>query len=57
VTWRKIKPSLTGEDLKQRGLQPGPGFAEILRQLRAARLDGEVVSREEELNFIEKLGL
>jgi tRNA nucleotidyltransferase (CCA-adding enzyme) len=56
VTWRKIKPALTGEDLKQHGLQPGPRFAEILRQLRAARLDGEVMSREDELDFIEKMG-
>src|SRR5512139_747696 len=57
VHWRKVKPSLTGEDLKQRGLQPGPRFAEILRQIRAARLDGEVVSREEELKMLEKLGI
>jgi tRNA nucleotidyltransferase (CCA-adding enzyme) len=56
VAWRKVKPSLTGDDLKHRGLQPGPRFAEILRQLRAARLDGEVVSREEELRLLEKLG-
>jgi tRNA nucleotidyltransferase (CCA-adding enzyme) len=57
VTWRKIKPSLTGEDLKQLGLQPGPRFSDLLRQLRAARLDGEVVSREEEIKLLEKLGI
>jgi len=57
VHWRKVKPAITGDDLKQRGLQPGPRFAEILHQLRTARLDGEVISREEELNLLKKLGV
>jgi tRNA nucleotidyltransferase (CCA-adding enzyme) len=57
VHWRNVKPSITGEDLKQRGLPPGPRYAEILRQLRAARLDGEVASREEEIVMLEKLGI
>jgi len=57
VTWRKIKPVLTGDDLKQRGLEPGPRYAEILHQLRAAWLDGEIMSREEEINLLVKLGI
>jgi tRNA nucleotidyltransferase (CCA-adding enzyme) len=57
VHWRNVKPAITGEDLKQRGLPPGPRFAEILRQLHAARLDGEVMSREDELQLLEKLGV
>jgi tRNA nucleotidyltransferase (CCA-adding enzyme) len=57
VHWRNVKPAITGEDLKQRGLPPGPRFAEILHQLRTARLDGEVVSREEEMKLLEKLGI
>jgi tRNA nucleotidyltransferase (CCA-adding enzyme) len=57
VHWRRVKPAITGEDLKQRGLQPGPRFAEILRQLRAARLDGEVVGRDEEIKMLERLGI
>jgi tRNA nucleotidyltransferase (CCA-adding enzyme) len=55
VSWRKIKPTITGEDLKKRGLEPGPKYAEILRQLRAAWLDGDVNSKEEELRMLEKL--
>jgi len=57
VSWRKIKSSLTGDDLKLRGLEPGPRYAEILRELRAARLDGEVRSREEELKMLDRLGV
>ncbi len=56
VIWRKVRPTINGNDLKQRGLQPGPRYTEILRQLRAAWLDGEVISREEELRLLEKLG-
>jgi tRNA nucleotidyltransferase (CCA-adding enzyme) len=55
VSWRKIKPTVNGNDLKQRGLPPGPRYAEILRRLRTAWLDGEVFSREEELKLLEKL--
>ncbi|HLA05966.1 MAG TPA: hypothetical protein VJ022_00870, partial [Anaerolineales bacterium] len=47
-SWRHVKPSTTGGDLKQRGLEPGPKYGEILRQLRAAWLDGDVKSEEEE---------
>jgi tRNA nucleotidyltransferase (CCA-adding enzyme) len=56
VIWRKVKPTINGNDLKQRGLQPGPRYTDILRQLRAAWLDGEVQSREEELKLLETLG-
>jgi tRNA nucleotidyltransferase (CCA-adding enzyme) len=57
VIWRKVKPTINGDDLKQRGLPPGPRYTDILRQLRAAWLDGEVQSREEELKLLEELGI
>lgn len=52
--WRNVKPTISGDDLKARGLEPGPGFAELLRQLRAAWLDGDVKNKEEELKLLEK---
>lgn len=55
VSWRNIKPTITGNDLKARGLEPGPRFAEILRQLRAAWLDGGVKSEVEEQILLNKL--
>lgn len=46
--WQRVKPKITGEYLKARGLEPGPKYAEILRRLRAAWLDGEVRTEKEE---------
>jgi tRNA nucleotidyltransferase (CCA-adding enzyme) len=51
-TWRHIKPVTTGDDLKARGLEPGPKFKQILTRLRAAWLDGEVKNVEEETRLI-----
>ena len=53
--WRKVKPTINGNDLRNRGLQPGPRYTDILRQLRAAWLNGDVQSRDEELVLLEKL--
>ena len=53
--WRHIKPKTTGHDLKKRGLKPGPKYAETLRRLRAAWLDGEVKNKEEELMMLTHL--
>jgi tRNA nucleotidyltransferase (CCA-adding enzyme) len=55
VHWQNIKPKTTGDDLKARGLEPGPKFAEILRQLRAAWLDGEVRDENEEMKLLDSL--
>jgi tRNA nucleotidyltransferase (CCA-adding enzyme) len=53
--WRHIKPHITGDDLKERGLEPGPKYGEILRRLRAAWLDGEIHSKEQESKLLEEL--
>jgi len=53
--WRHVKPQITGEDLKQRGLEPGPKYGEILRRLRAAWLDGEITSTEHESKLLNEL--
>jgi tRNA nucleotidyltransferase (CCA-adding enzyme) len=55
AAWRQVKPAATGDDLKARGLEPGPRYGEILRRLRAARLDGEVKSDMEEKSLLDKL--
>jgi tRNA nucleotidyltransferase (CCA-adding enzyme) len=41
-TWRHIRPSLDGRDLRRLGLRPGPDYGRILRRLREALLDGEI---------------
>lgn len=55
VHWRNIRPKITGNDLKERGLEPGPHFAEILRRLRAAWLDGEIINIEEEKIMLDQV--
>ena len=53
--WRDVKPFTSGYTLQQRGLEPGPRYAEILRRLRAAWLDGEVQTEEEEKALLDSL--
>ncbi len=51
-TWRHVKPHLTGDDLRQMGLKPGPVFREILQGLRLSRLDGSIDTRDEEIAWV-----
>ena len=53
--WWHLKPKTTGHDLKKRAIPPGPKYTEVLRRLRAAWLDGEVKSEEEEKKLLENL--
>jgi tRNA nucleotidyltransferase (CCA-adding enzyme) len=46
--WQHIQPATDGNALRAAGLPPGPAYAKILTTLRAAWLDGEVTSIEEE---------
>ncbi len=51
-TWRHVRPQLTGDDLKQLGLKPGPVYREILQGLRLSRLDGSIGTRDEEIAWV-----
>jgi tRNA nucleotidyltransferase (CCA-adding enzyme) len=53
--WWGVKPKTTGHDLKKLGIPPGPKYNEILRRLRAAWLDGEVKTEEQEKNLLNNL--
>jgi tRNA nucleotidyltransferase (CCA-adding enzyme) len=53
--WRHVKPHTTGNDLKARGLPPGPRYGEILTRLRAAWLDGEITDKEQEVRLLESM--
>lgn len=52
---RKIKLTVTGEDLKKAGLKPGPMYRKLLRQVLRAKFDGKVRTRAQELNLAYKL--
>ncbi|MFQ6019493.1 MAG: CCA tRNA nucleotidyltransferase [Dehalococcoidia bacterium] len=51
-SWRYVKPSLDGDALLAMGASEGPALGELLRRLRAAKLDGRVSTREEEEAFV-----
>jgi tRNA nucleotidyltransferase (CCA-adding enzyme) len=55
VEWRLMEPAITGDDLKAKGLRPGPLFGQLLSALRDARLDGEVKTRQEEMAMVETM--
>lgn len=53
--WRHVKPFADGDTLRALGLPPGPSYRRILWRLRAAWLDGEIDSADEERAFLERL--
>lgn len=48
-------PLVTGDDLKEAGLPPGPKFKEILTHLREAQLNGELFTRGQALARLREL--
>lgn len=53
--WRKMHPHTNGNSLQAAGLRPSPVFSEILSALRAAWLDGQIRSHQEEETLLAKL--
>jgi tRNA nucleotidyltransferase (CCA-adding enzyme) len=53
--WAEVEPKTTGDDLRNMGLRPSPAYGHILSALRAAWLDGEVHSYEEEQVLLNQL--
>lgn len=51
---RNTKPILSGTDLIQMGMEPGPSIKKTLNQLLKARLDEEVVTRQDEIDYVIK---
>jgi putative nucleotidyltransferase with HDIG domain len=47
-------PLLRGQDLIAMGLTPGPSFHEILKQVEEAQLGGELSTREEAVEWVNK---
>ncbi len=53
--WKDMKPVTNGHDLKARGVPPGPKYRQILSRLRAAWVNGEVETAEEEAKLLATL--
>jgi tRNA nucleotidyltransferase (CCA-adding enzyme) len=52
---RHVRSALQGDDLRRMGIQPGPIYGDILRRLRAGRLDGQIHSRAEEELLVKEM--
>ena len=50
---RHIKPMLKGNDLLMLGVLQGPGIGALLHELLIARLDEQVSTRQDEIDFIQ----
>lgn len=53
--WRHIRSQTTGDDLKARGLPPGPEYRRILTRLRAAWVDNEILTFKDETDLLDKI--
>ncbi|UCG80413.1 MAG: CCA tRNA nucleotidyltransferase, partial [Desulfobacterales bacterium] len=51
---RSMKTLLDGRYLKEKGVRPGPVYREILESLLDARLNGEVTTLLDEVEFVQK---
>lgn len=50
-----MQPMVTGRDLIDRGLKPGPVFGEILEEVHSAQLEGQFADRDGALRFLDEL--
>jgi tRNA nucleotidyltransferase (CCA-adding enzyme) len=53
--WRNISPTISGHDLRNQGIPPGPVYRNILEALREAWLDGDITTVEQESKMLEQL--
>ncbi len=55
LEWQHIQSTFDGHDLRRMGLPPGPVYSEILSILRAAWLDGQVTTPQDEQALLAEL--
>lgn len=53
--WRQPRAHITGADLRERGVTPGPIYAQVLRRLQDGWLDGEITNADQERHLLEKV--
>ncbi|MBV9790084.1 MAG: CCA tRNA nucleotidyltransferase, partial [Chloroflexi bacterium] len=54
TTIRSLPALLSGDDLRERRVPPGPIYREILHALRQAQLAGTITSRESALGWLDQ---
>lgn len=55
--WQQLRPSLDGRDLQELGIPRGPLYGQILGAIRAALLDGQIASRDEEIALAKAMAM
>jgi|UniRef100_A0A7C3UWK6 tRNA nucleotidyltransferase/poly(A) polymerase len=54
-TLSKIKPTLSGKELKRLGVKPEVKYGEFLRKLLARRLNGQIKTKRDEIKYLQRL--
>ncbi|RMF93697.1 MAG: CCA tRNA nucleotidyltransferase, partial [Candidatus Schekmanbacteria bacterium] len=54
-TYKKVKSIITGNDLKNLGIEEGPIYSKILSEVHNAHIDGLVKTKEEEIKLARQL--
>jgi tRNA nucleotidyltransferase (CCA-adding enzyme) len=54
LNFETMKSSLTGRDLQKMGYEQGSLLGDMLNDIRLARMDGEINSREDEMAYIKE---
>ena len=55
TTLRNKRVEVTGNDLKELGIEPGPRYTAILRQVLAAAIDGRAACRADQMQLVRRL--
>ncbi|MBU1895107.1 MAG: hypothetical protein KJ983_04775, partial [Candidatus Omnitrophica bacterium] len=53
--YQGVKLKIKGHDIKQEGLLPGPRYKKILRQILFEKIDGRIISKKDELDFLKRI--
>lgn len=53
--WRHVRSGVDGDKLRARGVPQGPAYREILTRLRAAWLDGQILTEQDEQTMLDDL--
>jgi len=51
-----VKVSITGDDLKKSGIKPGPIYTKVLNKVLAAKLNGRLKTKKDELKYVMEMG-
>ncbi|MGB2706478.1 MAG: hypothetical protein WBC74_06455, partial [Candidatus Omnitrophota bacterium] len=53
--YNRIRIKIGGEDLKKLKIKPGPLYTKLLKRVLHKKIDGELKTKKEELEFVKKL--